>query len=147
MLRTHRSRPTWQYLGHERQHGSVALSEFYGGNAGNEVFRDYSPGPPSGVGTDPDAVVAQDFIETRAKTALTLGVLSLAFGVVTGLPAVWVGRRALLHIEASEGDLRGRGLAWVGIALGCLGIVLTIVAWVYLHQHPSSHPRHATRVP
>lgn len=62
----------------------------------------------------------------RARNALTLGVLSLVFGVVTGVPAIWVGRKALVHIERSDGALRGRGITWTGIALGCLGIALTL---------------------
>jgi hypothetical protein len=112
------------------------MSEFYGGNAGNEVFRDYSPGPHAGLDTDPRAVGAPDHIEKRAKAAMVLGLLSLVFGFVTGLPAIWVGRKSLQRIAASEGDLRGRRLAFTGMGLGCVGIILTTAAWVYLHQHP-----------
>lgn len=112
------------------------MSEFYGGGAGNEIFRDYSPGPHSGVDPDPHSVVAPDQIETRAKAAMVLGLLSLVLGFVTGLPAIWVGRKALQHITASGGGLRGRRMAITGMTLGCVGIVLTSVAWVYLHEHP-----------
>jgi len=112
------------------------MSEFYGGNAGNEVFRDFSPGPHAGLDTDPRAVGAPDHIDKGAKAALTLGLLSLVLGIVTGLPAIWVGRKSLQHIAASEGDLRGRRLASTGMGLGCVGIILTSVVWVYLHQHP-----------
>jgi hypothetical protein len=122
------------------------VSEFFGGNTGNEVFRDYSPGPHPGAGTDPDARYAPGTIDSRARTAMTLGLLSLALGVVTGVPAIWVGRKALLHINAAEGDLRGRRHAWAGIVLGCLGVALTIAVWLYLHNHPSTHHQHATRV-
>ncbi|WP_191907859.1 DUF4190 domain-containing protein [Nocardioides cynanchi] len=112
------------------------MSEFYGGNSGNEVFRDFSPGPHGGLDTDPDAVGAPDDIDKGAKAALILGLLSLVLGIVTGLPAIWVGRKSLQHIAASEGDLRGRRLASTGMGLGCVGIILTGVVWVYLHQHP-----------
>jgi len=106
-----------------------------GVNPGTAAFRSYKPGPHSGVDTDPDLHVAPDSIDSRARTALTLGVLSVLFGVLTGVPAIWVGRKALLHIAAADGALKGRWAAWTGIALGCLGFVATIGVWLYLHEH------------
>jgi protein-S-isoprenylcysteine O-methyltransferase Ste14 len=112
----------------------VAVSQIPGSNPNTAVFRDYSPGPHSGVDTDPDGQVAPGSIDSRARNALTLGLLSLVLGVVTGIPAIWVGRKALQHLEAADGSLRGRWAAWTGILLGCLGVALTIGAWLYLHQ-------------
>lgn len=112
------------------------MSGYFGGNAGNEVFRDYSPGPHAGLDTDPRAAAAPDHIDKRAKATMVLGLLSFVLGFVTGLPALWVGRKSLKHIAASEGDVRGRRLALTGMGLGCVGIILTSVAWVYLHQNP-----------
>ena len=40
-------------------------------------MRDFPPGPHAGVDTDPVAVRAPGSIDTRARNALTLGVLSL----------------------------------------------------------------------
>ena len=111
------------------------MSNFSAGNPNTGVFRDFRPGPHSGVDTDPDTYVASDSIDSRARNALTLGLLSLLLGVLTGVPAIWVGRKALRHINAADGALRGRWAAWTGIMLGCLGVVLTIAVWVYLHQH------------
>ena len=54
---------------------------------------------------------------------------------VIGIPAIWVGRKALHHIDAANGALRGRWAAWTGIVLGCVGVALTIGVWTYLHQH------------
>ena len=104
-------------------------------NPGSAPLRDYSPGPHAGVETDPNAHVAADSHEPRARTALTLGLLSLLFSVVTGIPAVWVGRKALQHIEAADGAGKGRWAAWTGIVLGCLSVVTLVAGWVYLHQH------------
>jgi hypothetical protein len=104
-------------------------------NPNTPAFRDYSPGPHAGVDADPDSQVAPDTIDGRARTALTLGLLSLLFGVVTGIPAIWVGRKSLRRIAAADGALRGRGVAWTGIAFGCLGVALTVGLWTYLHQH------------
>jgi hypothetical protein len=112
-----------------------AMSLFSGPNNTTAAFRSYSPGPHSGVGTDPDAHVDSGSIDSRARNALTLGVLSLILGVLTGIPAIWVGRKALVHINAANGTLRGRWAAWTGIVLGCLGVAITIGLWIYLHQH------------
>ena len=105
------------------------------GNPNTGPFRDLPPGPHAGVDTDPDAQRASDSITSRARNALTLGVLSLVLGVVTGIPAIWVGWKALRHIDAAEAALRGRWAAWTGIVLGSLGVALTIGVWMYLHQH------------
>lgn len=104
------------------------------GNPNTGPFRDYPPGPHSGVDTDPDAQRVPDSIDHRARNALTLGLLSLVLGVLTGIPAIWVGRSALQDLNAADGALRGRWAAWAGILLGCLGIALTIGVWIYLHQ-------------
>jgi len=101
---------------------------------GNEGFRDYSPGPHSGVDTDPDAHVVSDSLDSRARMALTLGLISLVFGVLTGIPAIWVGQRALRHINAADGTLKGRWAAWTGIVLGCVSVAITIGVWAYFHQ-------------
>ena len=98
-------------------------------------MRDFPPGPHSGVDPDRDAHVAPDSMDSRARTALTLGLMSLVFSVVTGIPAVWVGRKALKDIKAAEGDLRVRWAASTVIALGCLSIVVIIAVWTYLHTH------------
>jgi hypothetical protein len=85
------------------------------------------------VDTDPDAHAAPDSIDSRARSALVLGLLSLLLGVVTGIPAVWFGQKALRHINAADGALKGRWAAWTGIALGCLGIALTLAVFVYFN--------------
>jgi hypothetical protein len=114
--------------------GSVTVSNYYN-TPGNAAFRDYSPGPHSGLDTDPDTHLAPDSIDSRARAALTLGLMSLVLGFVTGIPAIWVGRKALLHIAAANGSLKGRWAAWTGIALGCLGVALTVGVWLYLHHN------------
>jgi len=111
------------------------MSIFPPGNPNTGAFRDLPPGPHSGVGTDPDAQVAPDSMDSRARTALTLGLLSLLFSVLTGVPAIWVGRKALQHIKTADDAPQGRWAAWTGIALGCLSVVIVIAAWIYLHQH------------
>jgi len=111
------------------------VSIFAAGNPNTGVFRDYSPGPHSGVDPDSDARVAPDGLDRRARNALTLGLLSLFLGPVTGIPAVWFGGKALRHLDAADGAVRGRWAAWTGIVLGCLGLATTVAVWSYLHQH------------
>jgi hypothetical protein len=110
------------------------VSIFSAGNPNTGVFRDFPPGPHSGVDTDPDTKFDSDSIDSRAQNALTLGLLSLLLGVLTGVPAIWVGRKALKHINAADGAPSGRWAAWTGIVLGCLGVVVTFAVWIYLHQ-------------
>jgi hypothetical protein len=109
------------------------VSNFFN-TPGNAGFRNYPPGPHSGVDTDLDAPVAADAFDSRARTSLALGVISLLFGVLTGIPAIWFGQKALSHIDAADGALKGRWAAWAGIVLGCLGVVITVAVWTYLHN-------------
>jgi hypothetical protein len=87
------------------------------------------------VDTDLDAPRAEGSIDSRARNALALGLLSMLLGVLTGIPAIWVGRNALRHINAADGAVRGRAAAWAGIVLGCVGVALTVGVWIYLHRH------------
>jgi hypothetical protein len=103
-------------------------------NPNTPAFRSYSPGTHAGVDPDENAHAAPDSIDTRARNALTLGVLSLVLSVLTGIPAIWYGRQALRHIDASDGALKGRWAAWTGIALGLLSVVTLIGGWTYLHN-------------
>ena len=105
------------------------------GNPNTPSFRDFPPGPHSGVDPDQDPHVAPDSMDGRARTALTLGLMSLLFSVMTGIPAIWVGRKALKNIKAADGALRGFWAAWTGIALGCLSVVVLVAVWFYLHTH------------
>jgi hypothetical protein len=61
----------------------------------------------------------------QAMAAALLGLLSLLFYPLTGIPAVVLAVRALRSIERSTGRLEGRGLAVLGLVLGiALGLVL-----------------------
>jgi hypothetical protein len=111
------------------------VSIFPSGNPNTEPLRDLPPGPHAGVDPDPHARTAPGALDVRARNTLVLGLLSLLFGVLTGIPAIWFGRRALLHLDSADGAPRDRRAAWTGIALGWLSVVTTVIAWIYLHQH------------
>jgi hypothetical protein len=128
----HRDEPRYRPVQQISPGASVTILP---GDPNTGPLRDFPPGPHSGVDPDPDAQRTSDSIDGRARNALTLGVLSLLLGVLTGLPAIWVGRKALRRINAADGALRGRWAAWAGIVLGFVGVAITIGVWIYLHQH------------
>jgi len=81
----------------------------------------YPPGPP-GTPPGPSDKYFEGLTYGRATNALWLGLASVfCCGFLTGIPAVYVGARALSDIDASGGRLTGRGTAWVGIVLGVIG--------------------------
>jgi hypothetical protein len=49
-------------------------------------------------------------------------------GIFTGIPAVILGAQAVREIDASGGQLGGRGLATTGRILGIINVALTILA-------------------
>ena len=111
------------------------MSNYPAGDPGAGAFRDYSPGPHAGLDTDPDAHQAPGSIDTRARNALTLGLMSLLLGVLTGIPAIWVGRKALAHISEQAPAYNGSEpmgrLYWDGARLpqNChLGLGLVVLA-------------------
>jgi hypothetical protein len=61
-----------------------------------------------------------------AIAALVMGILSIVacLGPITGIPAMVVGRRATRDIDASNGQLEGRGLASAGVITGLIGSLL-----------------------
>ncbi len=62
----------------------------------------------------------------RAVLCFIFGALSPFLLFLTGVPALWMGLRALRLINASDGRLRGRRLAVAGMVLGGLGCAAAI---------------------
>ena len=104
------------------------MSIIPGGTPGNAGFAGgYQASPHAGLPTS-EATNAAVTLDTRARNALVLGVLGLLpFGIVVGIPAIVVGLHSLRRIDASDGELRGRGLAWCGIVLGWVSVVFFAV--------------------
>jgi hypothetical protein len=62
----------------------------------------------------------------KATTSLILGILSIVLcGLVTGIPAIVLGRQARREIRDSNGALGGDGLAQAGFVTGIIGTVWT----------------------
>ncbi len=65
-------------------------------------------------------------ISGKAIVSSILGVLSLVLLVLTGIPAMVLGLRALREVNMSDGALRGRGLAITGMLLGAFSSVACV---------------------
>lgn len=69
----------------------------------------------------------------KATAALVLGLLSLLFWFLTGIPAVILGHMALNEIKASNGTQGGTGAAITGLIFGYLAAAgLAICVFCYL---------------
>ncbi len=76
------------------------------------------PQPPGGYHAPPN--------HKDAVTSLVLGIVSLVMcGLVTGIPAIIMGRRAKREIQASGGALGGEGLATAGFVTGLIGTLIS----------------------
>ena len=65
---------------------------------------------------------------SKATTSLVLGILSLlCFGLLTGIPAMIIGRNATKEIDASNGTIGGRGMATAGFVTGIIGTLLSVL--------------------
>jgi prepilin-type processing-associated H-X9-DG protein len=62
-----------------------------------------------------------------ALASLLLGLCSLVLGLLTGLPALWLGLRGLRAVNAGDGQMRGARLAVAGMVLGALGTFVTLL--------------------
>ena len=86
--------------------------------------------PSSGNPYNPNTS-AESPIPPTSKAAvagLVLGFLSLVFSCLAGLPGIIVSIIALVKINKSEGQLKGTGLAVVGLILS---VVLSTVTFVF----------------
>jgi prepilin-type processing-associated H-X9-DG protein len=72
------------------------------------------------IAWEPKPAVTSD----KAVASLALGALFF-FACLSGVPAILLGRRALIDIDRSGGKLRGRGMAITGIVLGVIGCLFT----------------------
>lgn len=65
-----------------------------------------------------------------AMFSLILGILSFCLWIFGAIPAIIMGVIALTKISASQGQLRGKGLAITGIITGGIGLLFAWVFWI-----------------
>jgi hypothetical protein len=73
----------------------------------------------------PQFVFAPPQTDDKAVISLVLGVLSLvSFSILTGIPAIILGKTSRENIRASSGRLTGEGMATAGIVMGWVSVGL-----------------------
>jgi len=73
--------------------------------------------------------VAQEKPGTNSIVALVLGIVSfLGLGLLTGIPAWIVGKKELAAIDQGSASASGRTMATIGMWLGIVATVLSILA-------------------
>lgn len=91
-------------------------------NPGSAGFPGYTAASQSPL---PEGKNGNGATYSRARNAVILGILSiLPFSVLTGIPAIFLGVRALRDIERSEGALQGRAAAVCAIVLGVISVLV-----------------------
>jgi hypothetical protein len=97
------------------------------------------PGQHPG-GWGPGAPWVQPKRDGGAIGALVCGIISITcagfFGVILGPVALILGSISRRRIRDSQGRLSGEGMATWAIALGAIGVVLSIVYLVFLATNP-----------
>ena len=72
--------------------------------------------------------VAQEKPSTNSIVALVLGIVSfLGLGILTGIPAWIIGKKELTAIDRGSASASGRTMATIGMWLGIVATVLTIL--------------------
>lgn len=84
------------------------------------------PSPPMNTGTSGGA-------SSNAIVALVLGILSyIACGILAAIPAWIMGKKELNEINAGRSPEAGRSLAKIGMWLGIINVVLSVIAIFFL---------------
>jgi len=69
----------------------------------------------------------------KDSLAANISLMSALFGLVslglTSIPAIIAGHMALKNIQLSEGYLRGKKRAWIGLILGYIELFILMVAY------------------
>lgn len=95
----------------------------------------YPPPPPGVYGANPYPPypggpawgVTVPAAHRQAITAMVLGIVGLLCCSPAAPFAIWLGHKATREIDASGGQLTGRGQAQTGFILGIIGTVLLVV--------------------
>ena len=88
------------------------------------------PPPPSG-GSGSSGSGVQDSASTNAIITLILGILSwIACGVIAAIPAWIMGKKEINAIDAGQSSQAGRTMANIGMWLGIIQVILTIIALI-----------------
>jgi hypothetical protein len=130
MSNPYQPNPYDPYQQQQQQPGYSQPAEGYSQPAGGYSQPQYNQAQP-GYGQPVYAqpmMVAQAPTNNNAVIALILGICCyVGFGILTGVPAVIFGHKALREINASGGTQSGKPLATIGLILGYVGIGATLL--------------------
>jgi Domain of unknown function (DUF4190) len=87
------------------------------------------PPPPYGA---PGGGYGYQPTQKQATVALILGILGVVICGVLAPVAMIMGRNSMKEIDASGGQLGGRGRALAGFVLGIIGTVFLAIGIIYL---------------
>lgn len=95
------------------------------------------PPPQPGYGTTPPPpppppTIQTDKASSRAIWALILGIASWVLGcsILTGIPAWIMGKKEVNEIDAGRAPIAGRTMAQIGMWLGIINTILTILGLI-----------------
>ena len=91
------------------------------------TFNTPPPPPPSGQGTP-----SSESASSSAIIALVLGIASwiCSLGLLTGIPAWIIGKKEIKAIEEGRSPQSGKLMAQIGMWLGIIMTILSIIAFV-----------------
>jgi hypothetical protein len=103
----------------------------YQQSAYSQPYSQPAYGQPA-YGQPQPVLVAQPQTNNNAVISLILGICCyIGLGILTGIPAVIFGHRALRQIDGSAGTQGGKPLAIIGLVLGYLGIFGTLAVCLF----------------
>ena len=87
------------------------------------------PPPPPPTGGSPTET--KEGASTNSIITLILGILSwIACGIIAAIPAWIMGKKEITAIDAGQSSQAGRTMANIGMWLGIIQVILTIVALI-----------------
>ncbi|HEY3252127.1 MAG TPA: DUF4190 domain-containing protein [Ignavibacteria bacterium] len=103
----------------------------------NQDFGAPPPPPPPSMSTPPTPPVSgtgsSGSASTNAIIVLVMGILSYVLcGVIGGIIAWIMGKGELNKIDRGESPEAGRTMAKIGMWLGIINVILTVIAGIFL---------------
>ena len=90
----------------------------------------YPPGMPGYPQMPPGPFVYVPPAHPQSMTALILGIVGLLCCALASPFAIWLGQKSMREIDASGGQLGGRGQAQAGLILGIVGVAIWVLGFI-----------------
>jgi hypothetical protein len=100
--------------------------------------------PPPSANREPVKGVYDGATDRLALFSLILGIVAFFSAGIAGIVGIVLGGMALLRIR--DGRATGKRMAWIGISLSVLAIILSIIAGLILHSVVTDNAAHDRQV-